>query len=335
MQENLLLKRLNNEHTDKMPIWFMRQAGRYLPEYQKIRCNFNDFINFCLSPKEAANVTLQPINRFDLDAAILFADILLVPYAMGQKIKFKKNLGPILEPIDDLNKLSVTTKSIEAVYETVKLVKKKLPTNKALIGFSGGIWTTACYMIHGRGKEGFGKAIKKINLDPIFLANLFEKLELITSDYLLKQAEAGVDVLKIFDSHAGLLTGEEFNQWVIQPTRRIVSTIKKQFPELPIIGFPRGATLADYQKYEKQTGIDAIALDQHMNRIEMMHACPKRVLQGNLDPEVLVSGGEIMERAVWALKKDFAEKHIFNLGHGILPHTPPDHVSRLVELIRE
>lgn len=311
----------------------MRQAGRYLDSYKKVRSHFSSFIEFCLTPKAATEVTLQPVKQFDFDAAILFADILLVPYAMGQKIKFISGEGPFLEPLPSLDTISLSITPIKAVFETLRSVKNELAPDKALIGFSGGLWTVACYMMNGKGGT-FEGALEKLRKDRVFVKELFDRLSIITRDYLLAQIQAGADVIQIFDSHAGLLKGDDFQEFVIEPTKRLVGSIKEQYPSIPFIGFPRGASLEEYKTYAQLTGIDALSLDQNIDRSAIKRVCPNMILQGNLDPEILVQGGKILKDEIDAIKQDFGGGYIFNLGHGVLPQTPPEHVADLVRWVR-
>lgn len=333
-----LLKVLRKEKVDHMPIWLMRQAGRYLPEYRAIRAQNKSFIDFCLSPKPAADVTLQPVRRFDMDAAILFADILLLPYAMGQKIEFHEGLGPLLEPIETVKQsgqLLWQADRLDNIYETIELVKEELDETKALLGFSGGLWTVACYMIDGSSKNGFAGAARAAQQDQALLDSLIDHLFDATLEYLGRQIEAGVDAVQIFDSHAGLLKGQLFNKYIIEPTTKLVQAIKAEYPHTPIIGFPRGASPEDVRSYAEKTGIDCLGLDQqtdiHFAKRELMPLVP---LQGNLDPQLLLKGGQPMKDGARAIFDCFGPNHIFNLGHGVIKETPPEHVQELVSYVK-
>lgn len=315
----------------------MRQAGRYLPEYKILRAKADNFIDFCLTPSLASEATLQPIQRFDIDAAILFADILLLPLALGKDVTFIEGEGPRLDPVretGDLHALIFDKARLDPVCETIRLVKEKLPQDKALIGFAGAPWTVACYMIEGQGKTGFDLAKQAVASGDLFVDFLLETLVNATKDYLFAQIDAGAEVIQIFDSHAGLVTGEDFNRCVIDPTRRIVSLIKEKYPHIPVIGFPRGATLAGYQEYASETGVDAIGLDQFADIDFALDHLSGKVIQGNLDPELLKAGGPNMETAAWDLANKIRKKHIFNLGHGVLQETPPENVQKVIEIVR-
>jgi uroporphyrinogen decarboxylase len=314
----------------------MRQAGRYLPEYHELRRQKESFIDFCLTPSLAMEATLQPLQRFDLDGAILFADILLVPFAMGQNVSFEKGQGPVLDRLKnekDLAGLFWQKELIEPVFETLAKTKAKLADDKTLIGFSGGLWSVACYMIDGSSKNGFVRARDLMDKDAPLLSFLMDDLYAATFDYLSAQIEAGAEAIQIFESHAGLLQGEDFRRWVIEPTRKLVSALKEKY-DVPIIGFPRGARIEDYQKYSAFSGVDVVSLDQDINRKEALEKMGQKILQGNLSPECLSQGGAELEKEVGEIKKDWGDRHVFNLGHGILPHTPIAHVQKLVDLVR-
>lgn len=327
---------LQGKEIKNTPIWLMRQAGRYLPEYKKLRTEAKSFVDFCLTPKLAAQATLQPVERFDVDGAILFADILLVPYGFGQKLSFKEKEGPVLEPVkneNDLDRLIWKKENISSVFETIRLVKEKLPPEKNLIGFAGGPWTVACYMIEGHGKTGFEKACSAIKETPVFVERLLEKIEEATLEYLFNQIRAGAEIIQLFESHAGLLEKEIFQKFIVDPTGRIVQEIKKSYPSIPVIGFPRGALNDDKEIYFQQTGINALGLDQHVLLEDAKRFKKYGVLQGNLDPVLLREGGENMRRKAAEICEALGPRHIFNLGHGVLPDTPPEHVADLVSFV--
>ncbi len=333
-----LLDLLRGKELIRNPIWLMRQAGRYLPEYRELRKQAGSFLNLCLNPELAAEVTLQPIRRFGFDAAILFADILLVPYGLEQSLTFKEGEGPVLEPITtekELSKLLWNSEALEPVFQTLRLVKKEIPDETTLIGFAGAPWTVASYMIEGRGKTGFTNALKIAENNPRFMQRLLKVLHQATLEYLGRQIEAGAEVLQIFDSWAGLLNDVQFRQWVIAPTKKLVKAIKAEYPNVPIIGFPRGVSAENYYAYVAETGVDALSIDQNVPA-DFAIAKLQRVkpLQGNLAPELLVAGGETMRKAVTEILQKFGPSHIFNLGHGVVPETPPEHVAELVQQVR-
>jgi uroporphyrinogen decarboxylase len=324
------------------PIWLMRQAGRYLPEYRAVRAKAGSFLELCYTPALAAEVTLQPVRRFGFDAAILFSDILVVPDALGQRVEFVEGEGPRLEPIRSERELArlnagATRTKFALVCETVARVREDLPQDTALIGFCGAPWTVATYMVEGQGSPDQREARLWAYRDRAGFARLIDILVEASVDYLSMQVEAGADMLQIFDTWAGSLPSLEFEAWVVAPTARIVKEIRAKHPHVPIIGFARGAG-QKIESYVTQTGVQGIGCDTGMD-VEHMRALARSqtvVVQGNLDPIVLVAGGEALERQVDALLAALAGvPHIFNLGHGILPETPPEHVSRLVELVRE
>lgn len=329
-----LLLTLSGQRNDRTPFWFMRQAGRYLPEYRALRAKAGDFLTMCLTPELACEITLQPIRRFGMDAAILFADILLIAKALGQDLAFKEGEGPVLGPLD-LGRLSDAASAAGAlapVYDAVRHVRAELPGTTALIGFAGAPWTVASYMIAGRGGHDFsairGRALK----DPVWFQALIDKLVDATTLYLVEQVKAGAEALQVFDTWAGVLSAEEFDRWVIAPTRAIVSRVKAAAP-VPIIGFPKGAGTRAME-YARATGIDAMGFDSStpMDWIAR-HVRPLVAVQGNLDPLMVIEGGEAMERAARAILSH-RDGLIFNLGHGIRPETPIAHVERLCAIIR-
>jgi len=336
--EKKVLNVLNNIQVKQMPVWLMRQAGRYLPEYRETRAHAKNFIDFCLTPELAAEATLQPIRRFGLDAAILFADILLVPYALGQKTEFVEQIGPVLDPVTEeaqLGRLLWKSDSLESVYETIIQVKDALPEETTLLGFAGSPWTVACYMIEGHGQTGFPNARSAAINDRQFMDFLLDVLHDATLEYLGRQIEAGVDAIQLFDSHAGLLSGKAFQDYVVAPTKRLVSALKAEYPDVPVIGFPRGAQEQDYESYLLETGVDCLSMDQNLSLDFAQHTLRGiKPLQGNMDPALLLAGGEPMRQAVDDIYERFGPNHIFNLGHGIIKETPPEHVAALVAYIR-
>ncbi len=334
-----LLKVLEKSVVERPPIWLMRQAGRYLPEYREVRKGAGSFLELCYNPKLAAEVTLQPLRRFNLDAAILFADILLIPDALGQKVSFQEGEGPVLECISseaELAALSLDNISghLAPVFETLDRLKSELPDHVALIGFAGSPWTVATYMVGGRGSPDQRAARIWAARDPAGFQSLINLVVDATVIYLREQVDAGAEVLQLFDSWAANMPTAEFERWVIAPTKQIVAALGKSHPGVPIIGFPRGAGPA-IPGYIQGTGVAAVGLDTGVPRDwAVEHVQPLCPVQGNLDPFALVAGGEALEREARAILESFkGGGHIFNLGHGIVPETPPEHVADLVDLV--
>lgn len=327
--------------TSPPPIWLMRQAGRYLPEYREVRAKAGGFLDLCYNPALATEVTLQPIRRYGFDAAILFADILVVPDALGQSVRFSEGEGPLLDPITttaDLSRLQLTATRPKygLVAETVARLRQDLPGETALIGFCGAPWTVATYMVEGRGSKDQAAARLWAYRDREGFQALIDILVETSIDYLRQQVKAGADVLQIFDTWAGVLPDDEFDRWVVDPTRRIVEGVKSDHPNVPIIGFPRGAG-GSALWYVSETGVDGIGCDTAMPPYMMAEAFDDEpvVVQGNLDPLLLVTGGEpLEERTREILERMDGKRFIFNLGHGIVPQTPPENVARLVEIVR-
>ena len=334
-----LIDVLNGQRAKTPPIWMMRQAGRHLPEYLEVRATCKDFIEFCFTPDKAAEVTLQPIARYDMDAAILFADILLIPIGLGRKVEFIKGTGPVLEPIDidGISKLTVSgaAERINSIYETVERVRADLPKEKALIGFAGGPWTVATYMIEGKGSPNKEIAKRFAYENPEAMADLLSALVESTADYLIGQAKAGANVLKIFESWAEGLAPDIFDRLVINPTRDIISRIRAAGIEVPIIGFPRGSGL-NAIRYAHETGITGIAAGTQMPLDDFRATLPEGMpVQGNLDPLALRIGGSVLYRSVEAVLRDAADgPHIFNLGHGVTPDVKIENVQAVVDQIR-
>jgi len=331
-----LLRALAGEILERPPWWLMRQAGRYLPEYRAVRATAGDFITLCLTPNLAAEVTLQPIRRYGMDAAILFSDILLVPRALGQRLSFE-NDGPRLEPVSRLADLGLTDLAMLAlVGEAASRVRAALPETTALIGFAGAPWTVATYMVEGGTSRDFHRVKAWAYRDPPGFAALIERIATATIDFLALQIDAGAEVVQLFDSWAGVLSPDGFERWVIAPTKRIVAAITARFPRVPVIGFPRGAGLL-YERYAMETGVGALGLDTAVPVGFARENLQSRVaVQGNLDPILLMVGGSEMQRAVRALRAGFGGgPYIFNLGHGILPETPPEHVAELAKILAE
>lgn len=334
-----LLDVLNGQQTDTPPIWMMRQAGRHLPEYLEVRSTCKNFIDFCFTPDKAAEVTLQPIRRYDMDAAILFADILLIPIGLGRKVEFIKGTGPVLEPIDvdGIAKLTVNGAAdrISSIYETVERVRAGLAPEKALIGFAGGPWTVATYMIEGKGSPTKEIAKRFAYENPEAMSDLLAALVESTADYLIGQAKAGANVLKIFESWAEGLAPDLFDRLVINPTRDIVERVRAAGVTVPIMGFPRGAGL-NAVRYAHETGITGIAAGTQMPMEDYRATLPDGMpLQGNLDPLALRIGGTTLYRSVEAVLRDAAGgPHIFNLGHGVTPDVKIENVQAVVDHVR-
>ena len=326
---------------DTPPIWLMRQAGRYLPEYREVRAKAGSFLDLCYSPLQATEVTLQPIRRFGLDAAIIFSDILVVPHALGQPVSFHDGEGPRLDPITTVAQIqrldaSKTGMQFDKVFEAIALTAAQLPRETALIGFCGGPWTVATYMVAGEGSSDQMAARLWAYRDPDGFGQLIDLLVETSISYLCGQVTAGAEVLQIFDTWAGSLPDDQFEQWVVGPTKAIVEGVKHRHPTIPIIGFPRGAG-ASALYYVAETGVEGIGCDTAMPPFMMAEAFADEnvVVQGNLDPLLLVAGGEAMElRVAEILERMEGQRFIFNLGHGIVPQTPPEHVARLVQLVR-
>jgi uroporphyrinogen decarboxylase len=318
----------------------MRQAGRHLPEYQEVRARAGSFLDLCYTADLAAEVTLQPVRRYGLDAAIVFSDILVVPHALGQKVEFIEGVGPRLDAIQtrrDLARLnrSATQAKFDRVFEVVAKVRRKLPNEVALIGFCGAPWTVATYMVGGGKTRDRTDAQELFGADPATFSELIGRLIDASIEYLRGQVDAGADVLQIFDTWAGRLSGAEFERWVVEPTRAIVAGVRERHPEVPIIGFPMGAG-ASLPGYVARTEVDGVSCDAAvpLDFIETELA-GKVVVQGNLDPLLLVAGGLEMEHQAEEILAALANKpFIFNLGHGILPQTSPANVARLVKLVR-
>jgi uroporphyrinogen decarboxylase len=335
-----LLRVLAGERVSVPPIWLMRQAGRYLPEYRRIRQEAESFLSLCFNPRLAAEVTLQPIRRFTFDAAIVFSDILVVPHALGQRVRFEVGEGPRLDALsepDALQRLrpAIDHAALAPVYETIAQVKSQLPLAVALVGFCGAPWTVATYMIAGRGTADQLPARLFAYQHPRAFAELIERLVDASSAYLVGQLEAGADAVQIFDTWAGILPDDEFRKWCTEPVARIVAKVRSRIPEARIIGFPRSAGTR-LERYLAAVPVDAIGLDWMVDlRFAREHLQKQRPIQGNLDPLALLAGGDPLDRAVDAILDAFAEgPFIFNLGHGVLPDTPVAHVEQLVARVR-
>lgn len=339
--ERKFLAPFRGEALSVPPIWLMRQAGRYLPEYRETRAQAGGFLNLCYTPALAAEVTLQPIRRYGFDAAILFSDILVVPDALGQAVRFEEGEGPRLDPIRstaDLARLDLTATETKfaLVGDTVARLRQDLPAETALIGFCGAPWTVATYMVQGRGSTDQAEARLWAYRDPEGFAALMDLLIEASIDYLDRQVKAGADCLQIFDTWAGSLPDDEFDRWVVAPTRKIREAIHERHPDIPVIGFPRGAGAAVVW-YVAETGVDGVGFDTATPPFLMSETFDEDavVVQGNLDPLLLVAGGPRLNARVDEILDLMAgRRFIFNLGHGIVPQTPPEHVAQLVARVR-
>jgi uroporphyrinogen decarboxylase len=334
-----LLTVLSGGKSDILPIWLMRQAGRYLPEYRELRAQKGGFLALVYDAEAAAEITLQPIRRFGFDGAILFSDILIVPHALGQDLRFEAGEGPRLSPplMDAaLAALQAVPERLEPIYRTVENVKAALPSETTFLGFAGSPWTVATYMIAGQGSKEQAEARRYAYRDPEAFAEIIEAIADMTVDYLSGQVRAGVEAVQLFDSWAGSLSPAQFEQWVIAPNARIVSAFKVRHPDVPVIGFPKGAG-GKLGAYARETGIDALGLDETVSPEWAAAELPKHLpVQGNLDPLALIAGGEALESSVRRIISAFEDRpHVFNLGHGILPDTPIAHVEHLLRLVRQ
>ena len=322
------------------PVWLMRQAGRYLPEYNKVRKQAGSFLDLCYTPQFASEVTLQPISRFDFDAAIIFADILLIAENMNFTLSFEDKIGPIIKPkLSDYPLLkapiSIENSNLMNVMESIKLTRDRLPKEKSLIGFCGAPWTVLSYLINGKSQSKFTETIGWMEQNPTTSDEALNILIELSIEYLGLQIEAGADVIKIFDSWAGVLNAKQFENWVIEPTKKIILSVKKNYPDTPIIGFPKGATNF-YVDFVNKTNVDIIALDHTFSRLTAVKTLQENVvLQGNISPEILLKGGKILEDDIIENIETFRNHpFIIGLGHGILKETPPENVKKLVEIVR-
>ena len=335
-----LLEVLNGQSPWRRPVWFMRQAGRYLDEYRQTRARAGSFLDLCYSPQLAAEVTLQPLRRFDLDAAILFADILLLPQVMGADLSFQAGEGPVLSPTrseKDVRRLkgAEAAEALAPVYETVRILRRELPAHVTLIGFCGAPWTVATYMIEGGGSpERLHARLAAMKGEP-WLDMLMDRLVAASATYLAKQVAAGAQVVQIFDTWAGDLGDGLREKYVIRPIARIIARMRELGADVPVIGFARGIGAAQPQ-FARETGVAAVGCEANMP-VSYMHdvLAPQVVVQGNLDPLAVIAGGAALEEGVRRLLQLPPARHIFNLGHGFRPETPVAHVERMMALIRE
>jgi uroporphyrinogen decarboxylase len=322
------------------PIWMMRQAGRYLPEYRAAREKAGGFLDLCFNPELAAEVTLQPIRRFGFDAAIIFSDILVVPYALGRAVRFEVGEGPRLDPLDTPDKIALLKmpadlQAFKPVYEALRRVRSALDPKVSLIGFCGAPWTVATYMVAGQGTPDQAPARLLAYRDPEAFSTIIDSIVETSIHYLLGQLAAGADALQIFDTWAGILPPEQFARWSTEPTRRIIEGVRKKAPAAKIIGFPRGAG-ALLPSYIERTGVDAVSIDWTSDPSLIRNTVQTKVaLQGNLDPLALIAGGDALNKAIDAVLDNYAAgRLIFNLGHGILPQTPIAHVEQMIARVR-
>jgi uroporphyrinogen decarboxylase len=337
--DKVLIKVLNGERVDPPPVWIMRQAGRYLPEYRALRAKTEDFLSFCYSPTLACEAVMQPLRRFELDAAILFSDILVVPDALGQKVWFVAGEGPRLAPLADqahwrLGDPDTLVQRLAPVYETVERLRATLPGQTALIGFAGGPWTVATYMIQGEGGEK-DRSRRVAYQRPEDVDGLLANLVEATARHLAAQVAAGADCLQIFESWSEGLSEPMFERLILGPTKALMARLRALGVDVPVVGFPRGAG-ALLSRYARETGVSALGVDTQTPAWFAQAAAPQGMaLQGNLDPQLVVCGGETLDQAARRIVEAFrGSPHIFNLGHGITPQAPPEHVTALLEAIR-
>ena len=339
--ERTVMRVLEGETVQPPPVWIMRQAGRYLPEYRQVRKAAGSFLDLCYTPELAAEVTLQPIRRFGFDASILFSDILVVPDALGRSVRFEEGRGPVLEPIarDEVDRLrevsdEAVMRHLAPVLETVRILRRDLPSKTTLLGFCGAPWTVATYMIAGHGTPDQMPARLFALRHPDAMQALIDRLVDASVAYLVGQLEAGADAVKVFDSWAGVLDEDQFSRWCVDPVRRVVQGVRARVPEARIIGFPRNAG-ALYHGYRERTGVDMVALDWSVPLDQAKRLQAEGAVQGLLDPARVIAGGRALDEGVDRIVERLRDgPFVFNLGHGITPQTPPDHVARLVERVR-
>jgi uroporphyrinogen decarboxylase len=336
--EKPLLATLLGERRDVPPIWLMRQAGRYLPEYRELRAQKDGFVDLATDSEAACEITLQPVRRFGMDGAILFSDILMIPWALGQRLWFETGEGPRLAPrlVDTaLSELEAVPERLDPVYETVRRVVAQLSPETTMLGFAGSPWTVATYMVDGRGSRDQGETRRLAYRDPRAFQAIITAIEAMTIDYLSKQIEAGAEAVQLFDSWSGSLAPSEFERWVIAPTARITAALAERHPTTPVIGFPKGAG-AKLAAYAGETKVNAVGLDETVDPVWANAVLHEGLpVQGNLDPLALLTGGEVMTSAARHILAAFPDRpHIFNLGHGILPDAPIAHVEQLLNLVR-
>ena len=338
LNDGAMLDVMRGKRIEPPPLWLMRQAGRYLPEYRALRAEKGGFLELVHDSAAACEVTLQPLRRFDFDAAILFSDILVIPHAMGQDLWFEAGEGPRLAPRlaeVALETLTSAPERLDPVYATIRLIRAELPAGRALLGFAGSPWTVATYMVHGAGSKDHSAARRMAYGERERFAALIDAIVDATTDYLIKQIAAGVDAVQLFDSWAGSLAPDEFDRWVIEPNRAIVESVRAACPGVPIIGFPKGAG-AKLAAYAAGVRPDVLGLDETIDPVWADAVLPPGLpVQGNLDPLLLIAGGDALDARTDAIRAAFPTRpHVFNLGHGILPDTPIAHVEQLVRRLR-
>ncbi len=336
-----ILDALSGRVPSRVPVWLMRQAGRYLPEYREVRARAGSFLDLCYTPARAAEVSLQPVRRFALDAAIIFSDILVVPDALGRPVDFRAGEGPVLEPIECAAQIPAFDRGaflerLQPVYEVVRRVGADVPSGVAVLGFAGAPWTVATYMVEGGSSRDFGRIKTWAYREPEDFTRLIDILCEATSAHLIAQIDAGAEAVQIFDSWAGVLSEDDLTRWCIMPIARIVEQVRRVHPHAAIIGFPRGIG-ASYARFVRETGVDAVSLDTGVPRAwAVQHLQSAGALQGNLDPMALVAGGPIMRAAAERILEAFGHRpFVFNLGHGIVPQTPPEHVAALCDFVHD
>ncbi len=333
-----LLETLRGQRQSVPPVWLMRQAGRYLPEYRALRADKGGFLDLCYDPEAASEVTLQPVRRFGFDGAILFSDILVIPHALGQDLWFEEGEGPRLAPtLTDaaFERLVKAPERLLPIYETIKRVAASLPPPTTFLGFAGSPWTIATYMVAGKGSKDQAAARTMAYQDEAAFGDVIDAIVAMTIDYLCRQIEAGVEAVQLFDSWAGSLSPAQFERWVIAPNAAIVAGVKTRHPDTPVIGFPKGAG-GKLVAYARETGVDALGLDETVDPAWANAVLPASLpVQGNLDPLALLAGGSALDHAIDRITAAFPTRpHIFNLGHGILPPTPLAHVEALLARVR-
>lgn len=334
----ILLDTLRGQPAEQVPIWLMRQAGRYLPEYRELRAEKGGFLDLVYDSEAAAEITIQPLRRFGFDGAILFSDILIVPHAMGQGLEFLAGEGPKLAPplVDaKLEDLACQPERFDPIFETVRLCREQLPGGVTMLGFAGSPWTVATYMVAGEGSRDQHVTRELAYTDPARFQSIVDAIADVTIGYLAGQIEAGAEAVQLFDSWSGSLAPDEFERWVIEPNARIVAAIKQRFPHVPVIGFPKGAG-EKLPVYARETGVDAVGVDETIDPVWIARELPQEMpVQGNLDPALLLAGGRRLADRTDFILDTFRERpHIFNLGHGIGQFTPIAHVEALVEKVR-
>ncbi|QKG70903.1 uroporphyrinogen decarboxylase [Erythrobacter mangrovi] len=334
----LLLDTLNGQRGANVPLWLMRQAGRYLPEYRALREQKGGFLALAYDSEAACEITLQPIDRFGFDGAILFSDILIVPHAMGQDLQFLAGEGPHLSPRlveAALESLTPDPSRYEPIYQTVRLCRQRLPEGVTMLGFAGSPWTVATYMVAGEGSRDQHEARALAYRDPAALQAIIDAIVAQSIEYLSGQIVAGAEAVQLFDSWAGSLAPCEFERWVIAPNAAIVAALREQHPDVPIIGFPKGSG-EKLPAYARETGVQAVGVDETLDPAWVARELPEGLpVQGNLDPLLLLAGSPELERRVTAILRSFADRpHVFNLGHGIDRRTPIEHVERVIAVVR-